>query len=75
MNERRVHRLQKKFSLSKREIEVLKLISTCQTDREISEYLFVSAMTIGKDIRNIKNKLGLKTHVELGIFAYKNKIK
>ena len=59
--------------LTKREKEILTLISQGLTDKEIAEKVFLSPLTITTHRKNILSKLGLKNKVELTRFAMENK--
>ena len=50
-----------KFNLSKREVEVLVLISRGLTCRETSERLFISEQTAKDHVRNIMRKVGVNS--------------
>ncbi|HBS87034.1 MAG: hypothetical protein A2W91_02340 [Bacteroidetes bacterium GWF2_38_335] len=71
---------QEKFSekkvdgLTKREIEILKLIAEGHTYKEIAEELFISFRTVETHKNNIMYKLELKNTVDLVKFAIKNKL-
>ena len=52
------------FDLSKREVEVLTLISKGFTNSEISEQLFVSQNTVKTHIKNIYLKLDVKNRIQ-----------
>lgn len=54
-------KVKQEFSLSKREIEVLRLISEGFNNREISEKLFISEYTVKDHIKKIMRKTGLKS--------------
>ena len=60
--------------LSKREYEVLKLISTGYNNKEIGRNLFISEKTVKNHITNIFKKLEVKDRVQAVIFAYYNEI-
>jgi DNA-binding NarL/FixJ family response regulator len=49
-----------KNNLTKREVEVLKLIAMEFTDKQISEKLFISIRTVGTHRQNLKQKLNVK---------------
>lgn len=49
-----------KNNLTKREVEVLKLIAMELTDKQISEKLFISIRTVGTHRQNLKQKLNVK---------------
>jgi len=54
-----------KFQLSKREIEVLKLILEAKTNREIADYLALSIFTVETHRKHIHSKLGVSNSIEL----------
>jgi DNA-binding NarL/FixJ family response regulator len=58
-----------KYKLSKREIEVLKLITEGLTNHKIAEKLFLSTFTIDTHRKNIIQKIGVKNTAELVKFA------
>lgn len=58
-----VYRL--KYQLSKREIEVLKLIAEGKTNKEIAELLALSVHTVETHRKHIHNKLGVSNSIEL----------
>jgi DNA-binding CsgD family transcriptional regulator len=47
--------------LSRRELEVLRLVSEGQTDTEVANYLSISPRTVGQHLRSVYNKLGVST--------------
>ena len=57
------------FGLSRREHEVLGLISEGRTNREIGERLFISQKTVGVHVGNILSKLGVSGRVEAAAVA------
>jgi DNA-binding NarL/FixJ family response regulator len=57
------------YDLTKRELEVLDLIATGATNREIAEQLFVSEGTVKNHVSNILNRLGLRDRMQAAIFA------
>jgi DNA-binding CsgD family transcriptional regulator/tetratricopeptide (TPR) repeat protein len=57
------------FGLSRREREVLVLISEGRTNREIGERLFISQKTVGVHVGNILAKLGVSGRVEAAAVA------
>ncbi|UXP31489.1 response regulator transcription factor [Reichenbachiella agarivorans] len=57
------------YDLSKREMDVLSLITKGKTSREISEILFLSPHTVNSHRKNILKKLDLKSPAELIVFA------
>ena len=52
-------------SLTGREMEVAELVLDRRTNREIAEELFLSTKTVETHIRNIFNKLGVSSRVEV----------
>ena len=60
------------YDLTKRELEVLDLIATGATNREIAEQLFVSEGTVKNHVSNILNRLGLRDRMQAAIFAIEN---
>jgi DNA-binding NarL/FixJ family response regulator len=59
-----------KFQLTKREIEIIRLIAEGLTTRQISERLFLSEFTVNAHRRNIARKTGTDTPVGLVNFAH-----
>lgn len=64
----------KQFSLTSREIEIIRLIRTGKSSNEIAEKLFLSEDTVKTHRKNIHFKLGIKKVSELIDFAQKNGI-
>jgi DNA-binding NarL/FixJ family response regulator len=60
--------------LSKREMEVLQLIASGQSDKEVADQLFISAKTVNTHKMHILDKLGLKNTAELVRYAIKNEL-
>ena len=60
------------FRLSKREVEIIKLICDQLTNDEISKILFLSKRTIDNHRQNILNKLGMRNTAGLVRFAVEN---
>ena len=58
--------------LSKREVEIIKLICDQLTNDEISKMLFLSKRTIDNHRQNILNKLGMRNTAGLVRFAVEN---
>ncbi len=61
-------------SLTKRHIEVLKLIAGGESSREIGSRLFISASTVKREIRHIFDKLGVNDRAQAVSEAMKRKI-
>ena len=55
--------------LTEREVEVLRLIATGATNREIAEALVISAGTVKNHVSNILNRLGLRDRTQAAIYA------
>lgn len=58
-------KLKSKYSLSDREIEIVKLLLEGKTSREIADKLFISKHTVNTHRRNILDKAGVNTTGEL----------
>lgn len=57
------------FGLSKREIEVLGLVTAGQTDQEIADALFIGRRTVTTHVQSILNKLGAENRVAAAALA------
>ncbi|MDW5287701.1 response regulator [Formosa sp. PL04] len=66
INEENLHKLDE---LTKREKEILLIVATGKTSREIGECLNISQHTVDKHKKNIKKKLNLRTIGELVNFT------
>jgi DNA-binding CsgD family transcriptional regulator/ArsR family metal-binding transcriptional regulator len=62
------------FTLSKRELEVLTLMGSGQTNREISEQLYISPHTVKSHVINIFNKLGVNHRTQAVVWAVRQRI-
>ncbi|WP_075589817.1 response regulator transcription factor [Labilibacter marinus] len=62
----------KAVPLSKREVEILKLISQEYSNQEIAAKLFISNRTVDTHRRNLLEKLGIKNNVGLVKYAINN---
>ncbi|MBX3006878.1 MAG: response regulator transcription factor [Melioribacteraceae bacterium] len=60
--------------LSEREIEVLKLVVSGMSNKEIADKLFISVHTVVSHRKNISQKTGIKSQSGLTIYAISNKI-
>jgi ATP/maltotriose-dependent transcriptional regulator MalT len=58
--------------LSAREVEVLRLVATGVTNREIANTLVISEKTVSRHISNILTKLGLSSRTAAAAYAYDN---
>ncbi len=63
-----------KFELSKRELEIVRLVAGGKTTKVIAKFLFLSPHTIHTHRRNILTKIGLHSTAELVKWAFENKI-
>lgn len=57
-------------NLTEREMDVLRLIATGATNREIAEKLYISEGTVKNHVSNILNCLGLRDRTQAAIYAY-----
>lgn len=58
--------------LSDREVEVLRLISTGRSNRQVAGQLVISPKTVGRHIENIYAKAGVSTRAAAALFAVEN---
>lgn len=63
-----------KYNLTKREIEILKLISQAFSNKEIAQELFISDQTVSVHRKNIMRKLNVNNIAGLIKIAYDNSI-
>lgn len=61
--------IRQKYNLTKREVEIIRLVRQNKTTQEIAEQLFVSPFTIETHRRNICTKLDIKGNNGLLLFA------
>jgi len=61
-------------SLTKREVQVLKLVAQQYSTREIGEELHISESTVETHRKNLMKKVKVKNSVGLAIFALKNEV-
>lgn len=62
------------FSLSAREIEIIRLIAEGYTNKEIADQLCLSIHTVNTHRKNIMQKLGIKNTAGIVIYAVKENI-
>ncbi len=60
----------KKYSLTKRELEILRLISGAMSNKEIAKELYISDQTVSVHRKNIMRKLGVSNTAGLIKVAY-----
>lgn len=60
--------------LTKREREVLRLLSEGKKTEEMGEQLFISDVTVRNHIQNILRKLGVHSKLEAVVYAYQNQL-
>jgi DNA-binding CsgD family transcriptional regulator len=58
--------------LSRRELEVLRLVATGKTNREIAAALVISEHTVARHVQNIFAKLGLSSRAAATAFAFEH---
>jgi DNA-binding CsgD family transcriptional regulator/tetratricopeptide (TPR) repeat protein len=62
-------RSERPFGLTRREVEVLELVSAGRTNRQIAEELFITEKTAGLHVSNILGKLGVGNRFEAAYVA------
>lgn len=60
------------FGLSEAEIDLIRLVASGHSNREIAESLFLSEGTVKNKLSAILQKLNLRDRTQLAIFAWKN---
>jgi DNA-binding CsgD family transcriptional regulator/tetratricopeptide (TPR) repeat protein len=60
--------------LTPRELEVLRLVASGKSNREIAESLVVSEHTVARHVQNIFTKLGVASRTAAGAFAYEHQL-
>ena len=61
-------------ALTKREIQVLKLLAEGMYNREIGEQLFISEKTVKNHVSSIFKKIGVTDRTQAAVYAIKNNI-
>jgi DNA-binding NarL/FixJ family response regulator len=64
----------KKYQLTRREVEIIKMIGQELTSREISDRLYISEFTVSTHRKNILRKLNLKNTAGVVNFARENSL-
>ena len=60
-----------RLGLTRREVEVLRLVAMGRTNREVATTLFISEKTAGVHVSNILRKLDLRSRVEASAYAHR----
>jgi two-component system NarL family response regulator len=58
--------------LTARELQVLRQVSRGQSNREIAEELYISENTVKNHIRNMLEKLQMKSRMEAAMYAVRS---
>lgn len=58
--------------LTPRQVEVLRLVATGKTNREIADVLFISEKTVARHVSNIFARLGLSSRAAATAYAYRH---
>ena len=70
--ERATKELATQHELTERELDVLRLIATGATNREIAAELFVSEGTVKNHVSSILNRLGVRDRVQAALYAHEH---
>lgn len=60
--------------LTRRELDVLRLVATGRTNRAIADELFISERTVARHVSNIFAKLGLASRAAATAYAYEHRL-
>jgi DNA-binding NarL/FixJ family response regulator len=60
--------------LTEREVEVLRLVSTGLTNRDVSPRLSLSEKTVARHLSNIFGKLGISSRAAATAYAYEHRL-
>jgi DNA-binding NarL/FixJ family response regulator len=61
-------------SLSERELQVLRLLATGKSNRQIATELFISEKTVARHVSNIFDKLGVSSRAAATACAYRHRL-
>jgi len=61
-----------RYGLSERELEVLRLVATGMTNREVADRLTIAVRTVDRHVANIFTKLGVPSRTAATRFAYEH---
>jgi DNA-binding CsgD family transcriptional regulator len=62
------------YGLSARELEVLRLVASGKSNREIAAALVISEHTVARHLQNIYAKLGLPSRAAATAFAFEHEL-
>ena len=65
---------QQDMVLTDRECEVLRLVATGKTNREIASHLIISEHTVGRHLQNIFTKLGVSSRAAATAYAFQHEL-
>ena len=60
--------------MTSRELEVLRLVASGKSNREIASVLVISEHTVARHVQNIFTKLGVPSRTAAGAFAFEHKL-
>lgn len=63
------HQRLERFELTRREVEILHLLTQGKTNREIAANLYISPLTVRTHLEHIYRKLGVRSRTEAAAFA------
>jgi DNA-binding NarL/FixJ family response regulator len=67
-------RAERPGNLTRREIEILRLVASGSANRDIADELFISEKTVARHLTNIFTKLGIQSRTQAAAWAYRNGI-
>jgi ABC-type multidrug transport system ATPase subunit len=70
VSERKLSKPDKRSPLTRRELEILKLLALSKSNREIAEELYLSEETVKSHIKRIFRKLGFRSRKEAGSYYW-----